>query len=181
MEQGEQVIPLGHHFRQYNIHLWVLLWETYNTLSQLAASRSQKNVTLSCIQLATDSFPKLLRQKYIMLLQGQCTVSLACPSKCVFASCVFTQVHSCLHVSILAFVCCVHPPRSPCRIAFFRSHFPYYTLARNQMDLHEYKCICASSSPLSFSRAHTQTGTSVHANLPDIPLMHFSIASRSIV
>lgn len=37
----------------------------------------------------------------------------------------------------------------------FGFQFPYYSFAENQMDLHEYKCIPASSSPRSFSRART--------------------------
>lgn len=83
--------------------------------------------------------------------------------------------------------------RPPLRVAFLRGwaavalhspafQFPYYSFAGNQIDLHEYKCISASSSPRSFARSRAwKTDAGVRTSLPDILLMWFSIASQSIV
>lgn len=110
-------------------------------------------------------------------MQGQQegTSILACVSKDVFMSCVFINAHLCLHVRILVFMWCVHPPLSPCHIAFLCFQFPYYTLASNQMDLHEYKIRCLL---LSHSLTHidlqkwaqTQTSLKSFKCISQLPL-----------
>lgn len=60
----------------------------------------------------------------------------------VFAKCVCASVSTLGPVCVV--LCCCRAPVASHSSGF---QFPHYSFAGNQMDLHEYKCISASSSP----------------------------------
>lgn len=95
---------------------------------------------------------------------------VVCLKMCLCPVCLL--VHICVH--ILVFMWYVHPPLSPCHIAFLCFQFPYYTLARNQMDLHEYKIHFSLFFSLillnTFTHGHTQTSLKSFKCISQLPL-----------
>lgn len=90
-----------------------------------------------------------------------------CPVCVLMCICVCTCTY-------FPFVWSVHP----CHIAFLPFQFPHYTLARNQMDLHEYKMHFSvffsliRSPSLSLARTHKQRHKRTHKP-PWYPLNKF--------
>lgn len=69
----------------------------------------------------------------------------------------------CVRTCTYLLVWSVHSLLNPCHIALYRFQFPQYTLARNQMDLHEYKMHFAvfPSLILPHTQRHKHTRTSL--------------------